>query len=220
MWKLNKRKVIHMAARLWGKKIGMTQVFSNNKVVPVTAIDISHWIITNKKLKERDGYEALQVGLLRNRYTDIAFDKNWLTQTKKYFYFLREIAFEGDVSGMDVGQPIDFNALVNSGDYVDVAGTTIGRGFAGVIKRHNFRGAPGSHGSNMGRRPGSSSSYRSQGRIIKGKKFPGHMGVDLQVMKKLEIVSVHKDANVVLVKGSVPGKAGSLLCIRKSLGNV
>ena len=102
----------------------------------------------------------------------------WLKEPKKYFYHLREIAFDGDILQLQLGQPIDFNALVNSGESVDVVGTTIGRGFAGVVKRHDFNGAPGSHGSNMGKRPGSSSSYRSQGRVIKGKKFPGHMGAD------------------------------------------
>lgn len=206
-----------MASRLWGKKIGMTQVFSNNKVIPVTAIDIAHWMVTNVKTKERDGYNAVQVGLLRDRFTESAFDNAWLMKPQKYFYFLREIEFDGDSSALQLGQPIAFNELVNSGESVDVVGTTIGRGFAGVVRRHGFKGAPASHGSNMGKRPGSSSSYRSQGRIIKGKRFPGHMGVDLQVMRNLEVVSVNKDANVVLVKGSVPGKSGSLLCIRKSL---
>ena len=208
-----------MAARIWGKKIGMTQVFSNNKVVPVTAIDISRWFVTNVKTKERDGYGAVQVGRLKDRHEPTTFDKQWLTKPGKYFNYLKEIMFNGDASALALGQPIDFNEIVASGDFVDVLGTTIGRGFAGVIKRHNFRGAPGSHGSNMGRRPGSSSSYRSQGRIIKGKKFPGHMGVDNQVMKNLEVVSIDKNENVLLVKGSVPGKVGSLLCIRKPLDN-
>jgi len=120
---------------------------------------------------------------------------------------------------VQIGQPIGFNEFLDAGQFVDVVGTSIGRGFAGVVKRYNFKGAPASHGSNMGKRPGSSSSYRSQGRIIKGKKFPGHMGADTQVMKNLEVVSINKDANIVLVKGSVPGKIGSLLCIRKSLDN-
>ena len=200
-----------MAASLWGKKIGMTQVFSNNRVVPVTVIDVAHWFITNIKTKERDGYSAIQVGLVKDRYANTPFDSKWLTQTEKYFNHLREIAFGGDVAALTIGQSIDFDTFVNSGEFVDVAGITIGRGFAGVIKRYNFNGPPGSHGSNMGRRPGSSSSYRSQGRIIKGKNFPGHMGSDLQAMRNLEVVSVDKDANVVLVKGSVPGKTGSLL---------
>lgn len=205
-----------MATRLWGKKVGMTQVFSNNKVIPVTAIDVGNWLVTNIKTKERDGYAAVQVGLLKNRHTDTPFNAEWLTESNKYFYYLREIAFDGDSTSLQIGQPINFNELLNAGEAVDVVGVTIGRGFAGVVKRHNFRGAPGSHGSNMGKRPGSSGSYRSQGRVIKGKRFPGHMGVDTQAMKNLEVVSINKDANVVLVKGSVPGKIGSLLCIRKA----
>jgi large subunit ribosomal protein L3 len=208
-----------MATRLWGKKIGMTQVFVNNKVVPVTAIDCAHWLVTNIKTKERDGYTAVQVGLVKDRYANAPFAKEWLTKPQKYFNHLKEIAFDGDFSTITLGQSADFNAAVDAGDFVDVVGNTIGRGFAGVVKRHDFNGPPGSHGSNMGKRPGSSSSYRSQGRIIKNKKFPGHMGTDARVMKQLEVVSIDKDANVVLVKGSVPGKAGSLLCIRKSLDN-
>ena len=206
-----------MSARIWGKKIGMTQLFAQNKVVPVTAIDISQWFVTNKKTKERDGYEAVQVGLLKNRYAAQQFDKEWLNQLNKHFYHVKEVAVVGDVNAFEVGTAFDFNSIVNPGESVDVLGTTIGRGFAGVVKRHDFNGPPGSHGSTMGKRPGSSSSYRSQGRIIKGKKFPGHMGVDAVVMKNLEIVSVDKDANVIFVKGSVPGKSGSLLCIRKSV---
>lgn len=206
------------SARFWGKKIGMSQVFKGNKVVPVTAIDVSHWLITNIKTLERDGYNAVQVGMLKDRFNQDTFSAEWLTEAKKYFYHLREIAFDGDMTSLHIGQPIGFSQLINSGEFVDVVGQTIGRGFQGVVKRHNFRGAPASHGSNMGKRPGSSSSYRSQGKIIKNKKFPGHMGADMQVMKNLEVVSVNTDANVVLVKGSVPGKAGSLLCIRKSLG--
>jgi large subunit ribosomal protein L3 len=206
------------SARFWGKKIGMSQVFTGNKVVPVTAIDVSHWLITNIKTLERDGYNAVQVGMVKDRFNQEPFAAEWITEAKKYFYHLREIAFDGDMASLQVGQPIGFSQLINSGEFVDVVGETIGRGFQGVVKRHNFRGAPASHGSNMGKRPGSSSSYRSQGKIIKNKKFPGHMGTDMQVMKNLEVVSVNTDANVVLVKGSVPGKAGSLLCIRKSLG--
>lgn len=205
-----------MAARLWGKKIGMTQLFVNNKVVPVTAIDVANWVVTNVKTQARDGYDAVQIGLIK-KGDSTSFDKQWLTQLRKYFYQIKEVNFAGDIATVQVGQPL--NDVVSSGQMVDVLGTTIGRGFQGVIKRHNFRGAPGSHGSNMGKRPGSSSSYRSQGRIIKGKKFPGHMGCDSVVMRNLEIVSVDKDANVLFVKGSVPGKSGSLLCIRKSLDN-
>jgi large subunit ribosomal protein L3 len=205
-----------MATRLWGKKVGMTQVFSNNRVIPVTAIDVGNWLVTNIKTKERDGYAAVQVGLPRKRHIDTPFKAEWLTDSNKFFYYLREIAFDGDTAGLQIGQQINFNGLLNAGESVDVVGTTIGRGFAGVVKRHDFNGPPGSHGSNMGKRPGSSGSYRSQGRVIKGKRFPGHMGVDTQAMRNLEVVSINNEANVVLVKGSVPGKIGSLLCIRKA----
>lgn len=206
-----------MAARLWGKKIGMTQIFTANKVVPVTAIDIANWIITNVKTKERDGYNAVQVGLLRDRYTQKAFDSQWLKLPNEYFTFVREISVGDDTSSFIIGQPVDFKAMLTSGESIDIVGRTKGHGFAGVIRRHNFKGGPASHGSDLGKKPGSSSSYRSQGRIIKGKKFPGHMGFINQMMRNLEVVKIDGDANIILVKGSVPGKAGSLLSIRKSL---
>ena len=156
--------------------------------------------------------------MVKDRFNQDLFSRIGLPKLKNISIICVKSLLMGDMTSLHVGQPIGFSQLINSGEFVDVVGQTIGRGFQGVVKRHDFRGAPASHGSNMGKRPGSSSSYRSQGKIIKNKKFPGHMGADMQVMKNLEVVSVNTDANVVLVKGSVPGKAGSLLCIRKSLG--
>jgi len=210
-----------MVTGFWGKKIGMTQVFSKeNAVVPVTAVDVSGWVVTNIRTKERDGYSAVQVGRIKDRYASKKFDNNWLKKPKEYFSILKEIKLSKDISqdqeeSVVVGKPADFNVILSEGDLVDVFGMTKGCGFAGVVRRYNFGGPPGSHGSTMGKAPGSLSFFCSQGRVIKGKKMPGHMGNRKRVAKNLKVVKIDKDSDIVLVKGSIPGKSGSLVFLRK-----
>ncbi len=205
-----------MVKGLWGRKIGMTQVFTDNQVVPVTVIDLAHWYVTQIKTVERDGYYALQIGRVRPQYTKENFALSWLRELKKYFSVLKEIKLVTDAApDVHAGQRIDTTTVLTPGSFVDVFGTTIGRGFAGVVKRHGFSGGRASHGSKFGRFPGSLSSYRSQGRVIKGKKMPGHMGTDTRVMQNLEVIRFEPEAQIVLVKGSVPGKAGSLVFLQK-----
>ncbi|MFC1842792.1 50S ribosomal protein L3 [Candidatus Dependentiae bacterium] len=204
-----------MITGLWGKKIGMTQVFSKeNEVVPVTAVDVSGWVVTNLRTKERDGYSAVQVGRVKDRYADKKFDINWLKKPKNYFSFVREIKL-AEEKPFVVGKPVDFESILSEGDLVDVFGMTKGCGFAGVVRRYNFAGPPGSHGSTMGKKPGSLGGACSQGKVAKGKKLPGHMGNRKRAAKNLEVVQVKQEAEVVLVKGSVPGKSGSLVFLRK-----
>jgi len=204
-----------MLSGLWGKKIGITQVFHNDKVIPVTVIDVGNWVITDIKTVDRDGYNAIQVGAVRKRYAGEKATIQWVRNPKEYFTVLREIRVDVLPENIKIGKEVDFYDQLEPGKTVDVFGITIGRGFAGVIKRHSFRGPPASHGSTMGRRPGSIGHMRARGRVIKGKRMPGHLGVQKCVMKNLEIVEVKKDGPVVLVKGSVPGYAGSLVFIRK-----
>jgi large subunit ribosomal protein L3 len=205
-----------MSTGIWGRKIGMTQVFANDKVVPVTAIDVAGWYVTNVKTVERDGYNALQVGKVKNRYSAEKYNQEWIKKPSQYFSFIREIASNNSTSDFAVGKAIDFSQLVQLGDKVDVRGTTIGKSFAGVVRRHRFSGPPGSHGSTMGNRPGSIGSLVKSGHVIKGKRLPGHMGCDNQMMKNLEIVMVESETKTLLVKGSIPGKAGSLVFVRKA----
>ena len=202
---------------LWGKKIGMTQVFAENEAVPVTVIDTAHWYITGVRTVERDGYNAIQVGYVRPRYVTEAFSPDWIKDSKKYFAFIREVKLDKDPAELELeaGKPVDFNVIVKEGDKVDVFGKTKGRGFSGVVKRHGFAGPPASHGSKMGKRPGSISFMRTQGRVPKGKKMPGQLGNDNRVIRNLEIVTIKPDDQVVLLKGSVPGKTGSLVFLRK-----
>lgn len=206
-----------MSKGLWGKKVGMTQIFENDKVVPVTAIDVSDWVVTNVRTKERDGYAAIQVGCVKKRYSDKTFSQDWIKKPKEYFSFVREIRLDDDAQDITIGQSADFYTGFNQGDKVDITGRTIGRGFAGVVKRHNFGGPPGSHGSTMGKNPGSIGSFRSQGKVIKGKKLPGHMGNKQRMMRNLKIVKkIEENGKLLLVKGAIPGKSGSLVFIRKA----
>ncbi len=204
-----------MIRGVWGKKIGMTQVFKNNRVYPVTVIDTANWLVTAVKNKARDGYAAVAVGRLRKRYEGETFSSDWLKDVKKYFQCVREITHDSAIpEGIAVGQSAAQLAALEEGKMVDATGVTIGHGFAGVMKRHGFSGGVESHGSMFHRRPGTMSFMRSRGRVIKGKRLPGHMGCDRQVMKNLEIIKIEPE--LVLVKGSVPGKAGSMVYLRKA----
>ncbi|MFA5528708.1 MAG: 50S ribosomal protein L3, partial [Peptostreptococcales bacterium] len=199
-----------MMEGLWGKKIGMTQIFSDEKkIVPVTAIDLSNWYITQLKTKEKDGYNAVQLGNVKDRYHEQDFSQDWLKEPQKYFRTFKEIKVESvsDLSLGTITNPVD---ILSQGDIVNVTGITKGAGFQGVVKRHGFAGGRASHGSTFGRFTGALSHMRSRGRVIKGKKMPGHMGVEQRVMKNLQVIRIEHDAKVVFIKGSVPGKSGSL----------
>jgi len=206
-----------MVAGVWGKKIGMTQVFAENKVVPVTVIDVSYWVVTQVKHEEQDGYVAVQVGRVKDRFAKQEFSVDWIKKHNKYFSFIREVKIKNaqEQSQFVIGQKVDFHLLLTAGDLVDVTGVTKGAGFAGAVRRHGFTGGRASHGSTLGKRPGSLSFMRSQGRVIKGKRLPGHMGVDTCMVKNLEVVKIYPEENLVLVKGAVPGKSGSLVFIRR-----
>jgi large subunit ribosomal protein L3 len=205
-----------MVSGFWGSKIGMTQVFDADKVVPATVIDVSSWVIVGQKTQERDEYDAVIVGKRKKPYVEQLFKKSWLKDLKKYFSAVREIPLqEGTKEEFTVGNPVNFAGIVTEGDMLDVSGKTRGRGFAGVMKRYGFSGGPASHGGKLGRRPGSLSFMRSQGRVIKGKKLPGHLGNVKRMIRNLDVVKVESDRGVVLVKGSIPGKSGSLVFLRK-----
>ncbi len=201
----------------WGRKIGMTQVFSDDhKVVPVTVIDLARWLVTQVKTKQKDGYSAVQLGCVKKRYESNEFSSEWMDEPHKYFSERKEVRFAEDLAqGLQVGSPFSIDEFIAKGDNVDIVGTSIGRGFQGGVKRHGFTGGVASHGSKLGRKGGSLGYMRSQGRVIKNKRMPGHMGVDRCMIKNLEIVQIEPQARIVLVKGSVPGKSGSLVYLKK-----
>ena len=204
-----------MVSGIWGRKIGMTQVFDGDESVPVTVIDVGNWIVTNIKTKERDGYTAVQVGCVKKRYAGETPSLDWLKKPRHYFTVLREIRTDDLPEKIKIGQPADFYTGFQVGEPVDVCGITKGRGFAGVVKRWRFAGAPASHGHTMGKTTGSLGFMCANGKVVKGKKMPGHMGVKQRVMKNLDIVKVDQDGPIILVKGSVPGYDGSLVFVRK-----
>ena len=203
-----------MVTGLWGKKIGMTQLFVGDAVVPVTAIDCGRWVVTTIKNHERDGYQAVQVGCVKKKIAQEKFSTQWLKKPKQYFEVLREVKTEEKLDDLSIGKSVESSFLAQ-GDTVSVTGITKGCGFAGVVRRYNFGGPPGSHGATMGNRPGSIGTFATQGKVVKGKKMPGRMGNQRCVMRNLEVVQVNPEEQVVLVKGSVPGKAGSLVFVRK-----
>jgi len=206
-----------MVAGIWGRKVGMTQIFAKDKVIPVTIVDVNHWVVTNIKTKEVDGYNALQVACVRKRYRNEKHSIDWIKKPKKYFSFIKNIPAEDNVSSeVIIGQPVNFYSEFIKGSKVDVFGKTKGCGFAGVVKRHKFGGPPGSHGHTMGKRPGSIGSIAACGKVVKGKKMPGHLGNQQRAMKNLEIIEMKKDEKVLFIQGSIPGKAGTFVFIRKA----
>jgi large subunit ribosomal protein L3 len=207
-----------MIVRLWGKKIGMTQYFSTDdqsKLIPVTAVSIGSWRILQRKTVAHDGYDALQIGFLRSKYANQPFCLDWLKNKKQYFMMIKEISY---VSGQDVviGDELAYDSFFTVGQELSVCGKTIGKGFQGCVKRYGFTGGRGSHGDKLGRKPGSLSGLRTQGRVFKGKKMPGHMGDQVKTISGLKIVQYFPQEKVVLISGPVPGKSGSFLFLSKS----
>ena len=201
-----------------GKKVGMTQIFDETgKVIPVTVIEAGPCSVAQVKTVETDGYDAIQLGFgdvkLKKVIKPIQghFAKANLDPKKH----LREFRLE-DVSTYKVGDELKADVF-EVGEKVDIQGTTKGKGFQGVIKRHGQHRGPMGHGSMYHRRPGSMGSTSTPGRVFKGKKLPGHMGVQTVTIQNLEIVKVDLDKNVILVKGSVPGVKGAILKIKTSV---
>jgi len=201
-----------------GKKLGMTQIFAEDgRVIPVTAIEAGPCVIVQVKDKEKDGYAAVQMGFgdvkkkLVVKPLQGHFDKNKLS----YKRFLGEVRVP-DSQGYQVGQEIKAD-IFSTGDRVDVSGVSIGKGFAGVMKRWGYSGGPGSHGSHSHRIPGSIGTSATPSRVLKGKRLPGHMGNRRVTVQDLEVVKVDLEQNLLLVKGSVPGSEGSLVRIKESI---
>ena len=207
-----------MKKAIIGKKVGMTQIFDENGVViPVTVIECGPCPVVQIKTVETDGYDAVQLGFGEikeakvNKPSKGHFAKANVKPTKH----LREFRLE-DVSNVKVGDEIKVD-IFEAGEALDIQGITKGKGFQGVIKRHGQHRGPMGHGSMYHRRPGSMGPCATPGRVFKGKKLPGHMGVDTVTIQNLVIVKVDSDKNAILVKGSVPGNKGSILKINDSV---
>ena len=208
-----------MKKGILGRKLGMTQVFTKSgKLIPVTVIEVEPNVVTQIKTIENDGYEAIQLGFDTKREklatkASIGHTNKANTTPKRFFREIRGV----EISNYSLGQEISCD-IFEAGEVVDVTGTTKGHGFQGVIKRHGQSRGPMGHGSHYHRRPGSMGTMRPM-RVFKGKKLPGHMGVLTVTIQNLEIVSVDKENNVILVKGNVPGPKKSLVVIKTSVKN-
>ena len=201
-----------------GKKIGMTQIFDEKgNVIPVTVIEAGPCVVAQVKTVETDGYDALQLGFGEvkekhlNRPERGHFAKSKI-ENKKH---LREFRLES-IEGVKVGDEIKADVF-QAGEKVDIQGTSKGKGFQGVIKRHGQHRGPMGHGSMYHRRPGSMGATSTPGRVFKGKKLPGHMGRKTITIQNLDVISVDMDKNVILVKGSVPGCKGAILKIKSAV---
>ena len=203
---------------LIGKKVGMTQIFDEKgRVIPVTVIEAGPCVVAQVKSVETDGYNAIQLG-----YGEVK-DKHINKPEKGHFAkaniapkkHLREFRLDS-VEGITVGTELTVTEFAE-GDRLDIQGTTKGKGFQGVIKRHGQHRGPMGHGSMYHRRPGSMGPTSTPGRVFKGKKLPGHMGRVTVTIQNLDVVKVDSDKNVVLVKGSVPGPKGAILKLKTSV---
>jgi large subunit ribosomal protein L3 len=205
-----------MLNKVLGTKVGMTQLFDKDgMVVPVTVIDVNHWFVTQVKSSQKDGYASLQLGLLRKRFRGIEFSPVWLKARADHFLRIKEVPVKDDHS-FKPGQALSLaDSVLQEGDVVSVIGNAKGLGFQGVVKRHGFAGGPKAHGSKFHRRPGSGSHMRTQGEVIKGKRFPGHMGTEQVTVKGLKVIRIDRESGLVFVKGAIPGKKDGLIAINK-----
>jgi large subunit ribosomal protein L3 len=203
-----------MSKGIIGKKIGMTQQYSGGELIPVTVIQAGPCSVVQKKTAEKDGYESVQLAFeeekKKDRITKAAaghFKKANLQPHR----FLREFR----TGEFEQGQVVTID-MFKKGELISVSGVTKGKGFAGVMKRHNFAGGPGGHGSMFNRAPGSIGASAYPSRVWPGKKLPGHMGSVNVTVKNIEIVDVRPDQNLLFVRGAVPGGANGMLLIYKA----
>ena len=207
-----------MKKAILGKKLGMTQIFAEDgTLVPVTVIEAGPCSVVQKKTVEIDGYSAVQVGFVdkkekkANKPEKGHFAKAGVS-VKRY---VKEFKLDG-AADMNVGDEIKVDVF-EAGEMIDVTGTSKGHGYAGTIKRWGTHRGPMSHGSHYHRGPGSLGACSSPSRVFKGKRLPGHYGVETVTIQNLDLVKVDTERNLLLVKGSVPGPKGGLLIIKNAV---
>lgn len=207
-----------------GEKIGMTQIFhpKDNNLYGVTVIQAGPCpVLRVKTADSKDGYAAVQLGFgaIKDKSRNAAQLGQFKAAGVSAQKYVREIR-DANLSGLEAGQTVTVDGVFKTGDYVDVQGVTKGKGFAGVMKRHNFRGLPSSHGaSDKQRSPGSLASRRSLGRVMPGQRMAGHMGNVVTSTIKIEVVDVDAEKNLIYVAGAVPGPRGGLVTIYETVKN-
>ena len=207
-----------MKKGIYGKKLGMTQIFDENGlVIPVTVVEVEPCVILKKKTVETDGYTALQVatGEVKEKHMNKPMKGQFDKAKIAYKKYIKELRLD-NIDEYNVGDEIKADVFA-AGEFVDVQGISKGKGFQGVIKRHGQHIGPKGHGSMYHRRPGSMGPTSSPGRVFPGKKLPGHTGKDTVTVQHLEVVRVDMDKNVILIKGSIPGYKNSLVKIKDSV---
>ena len=207
-----------MKKALIGKKLGMTQIFDENGVViPVTVIEAGPCVVAQIKTLENDGYEAIQLGFgeVKEHKVNKPVKGHFAKANVPVKKHLREFRVDS-IQNFNVGDELKADVFAE-GEKIDVQGTSKGKGFQGVIKRHGQHRGPMGHGSMYHRRPGSMGPTSTPGRVFKGKKLPGHMGRVTVTIQNLDVVKVDTDKNVILVKGSVPGAKGAILKIKSAI---
>ena len=203
-----------MAVGLLGNKIGMTQIFDESgNIIPVTILKVGPCVVTQVKVKSKDGYDSIQVG-----YGNVA--SKALTQPElghlqksniQPLKYLKEFRITEE-DEFSIGQVLNVDSF-SPGEFVNVRGKSIGKGFSGLQKRHNFTRGPMTHGSKNHRAPGSIGMGTTPGRVLPGKKMAGQLGNKITTIKKLKVIQTNSKENVLVIKGSVPGKPGNLLSI-------
>jgi len=199
---------------LLGNKIGMTQIFDESgNIIPVTILKVGPCIVTQVKTKSKDGYNAIQIG-----YGNVA--SKTLTQPElghlqksniQPLKYLKEFRVNEE-NGFTLGQILNVNSF-SPGQLVNIRGKSIGKGFSGLQKRYNFTRGPMTHGSKNHRAPGSIGMGTTPGRVLPGKKMSGQLGNKVTTIKKLKVIQINSEENILVIKGSVPGKPGNLLSI-------
>ena len=203
-----------MNVGLLGNKIGMTQIFDESgNIIPVTILKVGPCIITQVKTKSKDGYNSVQIG-----YSNVS--AKVLTQPElghlqksdlQPLRYLREFRTDEE-NEFNLGQVLDVTTF-SPGQFINIKGKSIGKGFSGLQKRHNFSRGPMTHGSKNHRAPGSIGMGTTPGRVLPGKKMSGQMGNKFTTIKRLKVIQVNLEENILVIKGSVPGKPGNLLSI-------
>ena len=205
---------------LLGTKLGMTQVWDeNNKLIPVTVIEIAPNVVTQLRTAEKDGYEAVQIaaGAIDPRKVNQPASGHFKAAGVTPRRHLAEVR-TADASSYELGQELTADGTFEAGQLVDVVGTSKGKGFAGVMKRHNFKGVSASHGSHRNhRKPGSIGASSTPSRVFKGMRMAGRMGGERVTVLNLRVHAVDAEKGLLLVKGAVPGARGRLVFVRNAV---
>nr|YP_009686445.1 ribosomal protein L3 [Halamphora coffeaeformis]QDR25192.1 ribosomal protein L3 [Halamphora coffeaeformis] len=203
-----------MAVGLLGNKIGMTQIFDESgNIIPVTILKVGPCVITQVKTVEKDGYNAIQVGYGNVSNKTLTQPELGHLQKSKIqpLKYLKEFRIN-DENDFQIGQVLNVDAF-SEGQLVNVRGKSIGKGFSGLQKRYNFARGPMTHGSKNHRKPGSIGMGTTPGRVLPGKKMSGQVGNKIATIQKLKVIQINTEENILVIKGSVPGKPGNLLSI-------